>query len=96
MKRIAAPMVGRIGTSFILELLVYPGIYAVWRERHLNQELENHSLEASGFVGPIPPCRAPDPSDTLKLSGLPCFRVGLPIAATQLNHPQRCCSLVRK
>jgi hypothetical protein len=71
-------------------------IYAAWRERRLNQEFENHSLEASGFLGPIPPCRAPDPSDTLKLSGLPCFRVGLPVAATQLNHPQRCCSLVRK
>ena len=29
-----APMVGGIGTSFILELLLYPAIYAVWRERH--------------------------------------------------------------
>ena len=31
MKRIAAPMVGGILTSFILELLVYPAIYAVWK-----------------------------------------------------------------
>jgi Cu(I)/Ag(I) efflux system membrane protein CusA/SilA len=31
MKRIAAPMVGGIFTSFILELLVYPAIYEVWR-----------------------------------------------------------------
>ncbi|MGB7593072.1 MAG: CusA/CzcA family heavy metal efflux RND transporter [Terriglobia bacterium] len=31
MKRIAAPMVGGIFTSFILELLVYPAIYAVWK-----------------------------------------------------------------
>ena len=46
-----APMVGGIGTSFILELLLYPAIYAVWRERQLNQELEYHSLEASVFVG---------------------------------------------
>jgi Cu(I)/Ag(I) efflux system membrane protein CusA/SilA len=30
-KRIAAPMVGGIFTSFLLELLVYPGIYEVWR-----------------------------------------------------------------
>ena len=51
MKRIAAPMVGGIGTFFILGLPVYPAIYAIWRERHLNQELEHHSLEASGFVG---------------------------------------------
>jgi Cu(I)/Ag(I) efflux system membrane protein CusA/SilA len=45
LKRIAAPMVGGIVTSFALELLVYPAIYAVWRggtvvrratdERHL-------------------------------------------------------------
>ena len=35
MKRIAAPMVGGILTSFILELLVYPAIYAIWRERSL-------------------------------------------------------------
>ena len=31
MKRIAAPMVGGIFTSFILELLVYPAIYAIWK-----------------------------------------------------------------
>ena len=33
MKRVAAPMVGGILTSFALELLVYPAIYAVWRDR---------------------------------------------------------------
>jgi Cu(I)/Ag(I) efflux system membrane protein CusA/SilA len=31
MKRIAAPMVGGIFTSFLLELLVYPAIYEAWR-----------------------------------------------------------------
>jgi len=31
MKRIAAPMVGGIFSSFILELLVYPAIYVVWK-----------------------------------------------------------------
>ena len=35
MKRIAAPMVGGILTSFVLELVVYPAIYAIWREREL-------------------------------------------------------------
>jgi len=35
MKRIAAPMIGGIFTSFIMELLVYPAIYAIWRQRHL-------------------------------------------------------------
>jgi copper/silver efflux system protein len=31
MKRIAAPMIGGIFTSFLLELLVYPAIYQVWK-----------------------------------------------------------------
>ena len=31
MKRIAAPMVGGIFTSFIMELMIYPAIYEVWR-----------------------------------------------------------------
>ncbi len=31
MKRIAAPMIGGILTSFLLELLIYPGIYQVWK-----------------------------------------------------------------
>jgi Cu(I)/Ag(I) efflux system membrane protein CusA/SilA len=35
MKRIAAPMVGGIFTSFLLELLVYPAIYEIWRSRSL-------------------------------------------------------------
>jgi Cu(I)/Ag(I) efflux system membrane protein CusA/SilA len=35
MKRIAAPMVGGLVTSFALELLVYPAIYMLWKEREL-------------------------------------------------------------
>ena len=31
MRRIAAPMIGGIFTSFILELVVYPAIYEVWK-----------------------------------------------------------------
>jgi Cu(I)/Ag(I) efflux system membrane protein CusA/SilA len=31
MKRIAAPMIGGVISSFLLELLVYPAIYEVWR-----------------------------------------------------------------
>jgi Cu(I)/Ag(I) efflux system membrane protein CusA/SilA len=31
MKRIAAPMIGGVITSFLLELLVYPAIFEVWR-----------------------------------------------------------------
>jgi len=32
MKRIAAPMIGGLITSFLLELLVYPAIYKLWKE----------------------------------------------------------------
>ena len=31
MKRVAAPMVGGLVTSFILELLVYPAVYTTWK-----------------------------------------------------------------
>jgi Cu(I)/Ag(I) efflux system membrane protein CusA/SilA len=37
MKRIAAPMVGGLVTSFILELLVYPAVYYLWKGRGLAQ-----------------------------------------------------------
>ena len=30
-KRIAAPMIGGIFTSFVLELVVYPAIYEIWK-----------------------------------------------------------------
>ena len=33
MKRIAAPMVGGLVTSFALELLVYPALYAIWKRK---------------------------------------------------------------
>jgi Cu(I)/Ag(I) efflux system membrane protein CusA/SilA len=37
MKRIAAPMVGGLTTSFLMELLLYPAIYAVWKGRGLHR-----------------------------------------------------------
>lgn len=35
MKRIAAPMIGGLFTSFLMELLVYPAVYKLWRQRHI-------------------------------------------------------------
>ena len=35
MKRIAAPMVGGIFTSFLMELVVYPAIYFLWKKKGL-------------------------------------------------------------
>ena len=40
MKRIAAPMIGGLVTSFLLELLVYPAIYKLWKMRTEMKELE--------------------------------------------------------
>jgi Cu(I)/Ag(I) efflux system membrane protein CusA/SilA len=36
MKRIAAPMVGGLVTSFALELLVYPAVYLLWLRRTMS------------------------------------------------------------
>jgi copper/silver efflux system protein len=50
MKRIAAPMVGGIFTSFVLELLVYPAIYEVWRWRSVAKSVrEDLGAEAMGL-----------------------------------------------
>ena len=37
MKRIAAPMVGGLVTSFLMELLVYPAIYYLWRRKEVSE-----------------------------------------------------------
>jgi len=35
MKRIAAPMIGGLVTSFVMELLVYPAVYFLWKKREV-------------------------------------------------------------
>jgi Cu(I)/Ag(I) efflux system membrane protein CusA/SilA len=54
MRRIAAPMIGGIFTSFIMELLVYPVIYEIWRERGLRrvtgEKATDGDAERSGSV----------------------------------------------
>jgi copper/silver efflux system protein len=45
MRRIAAPMVGGIVTSFLLELTVYPAIYATWKRRGMHPLAEPVTLE---------------------------------------------------
>jgi len=39
MKRIAAPMVGGIFTSFLLELAVYPAVYEVWKWHSIKKQV---------------------------------------------------------
>jgi Cu(I)/Ag(I) efflux system membrane protein CusA/SilA len=52
MKRIAAPMIGGLVTSFILELLVYPPIYMWWKWRF---EMKRGTVDASRL--PVPELR---------------------------------------
>jgi Cu(I)/Ag(I) efflux system membrane protein CusA/SilA len=54
MKRIAAPMIGGVITSGILELLLYPVIYVIWRKRHLGRQSVGPLEHGNRFHGP--PC----------------------------------------
>ncbi len=38
MKRIAAPMIGGLVTSFMMELLVYPAVYFLWKKKEVSDE----------------------------------------------------------
>jgi copper/silver efflux system protein len=38
MKRIAAPMIGGLVTSFLMELLVYPAVYYLWKKKEVSDE----------------------------------------------------------
>lgn len=44
MKRIAAPMVGGLVTSFILELLIYPVLFFEWKKRSLPSLIIPHKF----------------------------------------------------
>jgi Cu(I)/Ag(I) efflux system membrane protein CusA/SilA len=46
MRRIAAPMVGGLATSFLLELTVYPAIFALWKKRELPDRVATHRTPA--------------------------------------------------
>ena len=61
MKRIAAPMVGGIFTSFALELLVYPAIYEVWRWHTAVKKLQSsrsYAGDSTGRLDLMPPSSA--------------------------------------
>ena len=45
MKRIAAPMVGGVVTSFLLELFIYPSIYVLWKWHFEVKRQKQSSLE---------------------------------------------------
>jgi Cu(I)/Ag(I) efflux system membrane protein CusA/SilA len=52
MKRIAAPMIGGLVTSFILELPVYPPVYALWKWRY---EMKLGTVDVSALAVPSRP-----------------------------------------
>ncbi len=60
MKRVAAPMIGGLVTSFALELLVYPAVYKLWRGRELRR--------ASAGNGVTSLAAALDPGDEASLA----------------------------
>ncbi len=59
MKRIAAPLVGGLVTSFLLELTVYPAIYAIWKRRGLRADSTAPTAEARA-VPEEPPTKDPE------------------------------------
>jgi Cu(I)/Ag(I) efflux system membrane protein CusA/SilA len=53
MKRIAAPMVGGIFTSFLLELLVYPAIYEIWRWHTAVKHQADNNVDLVAYDGAL-------------------------------------------
>jgi len=55
MKRIAAPMVGGLASSFLMELLVYPVLYMIWRRSQMRQGMVTQSPSTEDdYVGLAP------------------------------------------
>jgi Cu(I)/Ag(I) efflux system membrane protein CusA/SilA len=52
MKRIAAPMVGGLVTSFLLELTVYPAIFAIWKGRTLASQPSAPTIDGTTALSP--------------------------------------------
>lgn len=51
MKRIAVPMIGGVATSLLMELIVYPAIFYVWRSRAIRKQNPE-----------LPPATQPEPA----------------------------------
>ena len=62
MKRIATPMVGGVVTSFVLDLLIYPVVYMIWKARE---------VRASARRTPSPPSNGAHPGGPLMTVGEP-------------------------
>jgi Cu(I)/Ag(I) efflux system membrane protein CusA/SilA len=51
MKRIAAPMIGGLLTSFVLELVIYPPLYQLWKWHAEVKHVE--SEPAGGYAAAV-------------------------------------------
>jgi hypothetical protein len=75
MKRIATPMIGGVITSAILELLIYPVIFVLWRKR----ALPDSGRERGG--PDAPPC---GPSGAVRRRPPAAVKVGMAVVAAAL------------
>jgi len=56
MKRIAAPMLGGVGSALILVLIVFPAIFSFWRGRGLLKrapQSDGHDVPDTGNESPV-------------------------------------------
>ena len=74
MKRIAAPMVGGLVTSFVLTLTIYPAIFAIWKQ----SELEGWRAV---FTGTKRPGRTEEGPEGMKPSLSPIWKFASAVAA---------------
>ena len=80
MKRIAAPMIGGVITSGILELLLYPVIFVLWRKRHLGTALARSAVATAGITPAAKSTAATNPSAPASVPALD------PTAATPVTE----------
>jgi Cu(I)/Ag(I) efflux system membrane protein CusA/SilA len=59
MKRIAAPMIGGLFTSFLMELLVYPAVYLLWK---WHTEVKKVAAGMPDLMPGPPQALSPDPT----------------------------------
>ncbi len=69
MKRIAAPMIGGILTSFLLELVVYPAVYQIWKwnfgmKRRLSLSPDQLETLAHGAASSVEAWISTDPEES--------------------------------
>jgi Cu(I)/Ag(I) efflux system membrane protein CusA/SilA len=81
MKRIAAPMIGGVVTSGILELLIYPVIFMMWRRRYLPREARSLMSVTEPSAAPGLSFTAAQPAQETKPGRAGKFIIGILLLA---------------